>query len=113
MWWIDAAAGSVHSLPRSRGRVGEGATAHSGARTCPHPVPPPQAGEGTLEPMARCSSRRWHERALHQRGDVGAASRRGDGAALSLSAALVLDAAGGAHLLAGGAARLVGISAIL
>ena len=54
-----------------------------------------------------------HERAFHQRADAGAASRRRDGAALSLSAALVLDAAAGAHLLAGGAALRVGLSAAL
>src|SRR3979411_1818137 len=57
--------------------------------------------------------KRRHERALHQRSDVGPASRRGDGAALSLSPALVLDAAGGARLLAGRAALRVGISATL
>src|SRR5215471_6419575 len=54
-----------------------------------------------------------NERALNRCGDIGAASRRGDGAALYLSLALVLDAASGAHLLAGGAAPGVGISAVL
>src|SRR5689334_13833202 len=34
---------SVCSLPRLRGRVGEGVSA-----CCPLPVPPPQAGEGTM-----------------------------------------------------------------
>src|SRR5258708_14522177 len=54
-----------------------------------------------------------NERVFNRRSDIGAASRRGDGVALSLSLALVLDAASGAHLLAGGAAPGVGISAVL
>ena len=45
--------------------------------------------------------------------DARAASRRRDGAALSLSAALVLDAAARAHLLAGGAAVRLGLPAAL
>src|SRR5260370_5169265 len=54
-----------------------------------------------------------NERVFNRRSDIGAASRRGDGVALSLSPALVLDAASGAHLLAGGAAPGVVISAVL
>src|SRR6516165_10073189 len=54
-----------------------------------------------------------NERAFKRCSDVGAASRRRDGVALSLSLALVLDAASGAHLLAGGAAPGVGVSAVL
>ena len=55
------AANAVRSLPRLRGRVGVGACLHessfmlairSSLSACPLPVPPPQAGEGTLEPMA-------------------------------------------------------------
>ena len=48
--------------------------------------------------------------ACHERGDLGAAPHRRHGAALSLSAALVLDAAARAHLLAGGAAASSGAS---
>src|SRR2546428_13888544 len=54
-----------------------------------------------------------NERVFNRCSDVGAASRRRDGVALSLSLALVLDAASGAHLLAGGAAPGVGSSAVL
>src|SRR5260370_4289873 len=54
-----------------------------------------------------------NERAVHQRHYAGAASRRCDGAALSLSPALVLDAALGADLLAGGATLRLGLPAVL
>jgi hypothetical protein len=67
---IERAANSVRSLPRLRGRVGVGACVHqsslmfatrSSLHGCPLPVPPPQAGEGTLEPLVR-SVRRERER---------------------------------------------------
>ena len=59
---VQRAADAVRSLPRLRGRVGVGACVHKsllmlGTRDsldgCPLPVPPPQAGEGTLEPLGR------------------------------------------------------------
>jgi hypothetical protein len=41
------AADSVCSLPRLRGRGGEGAPCTVYLCACPLPIPPPQAGEGT------------------------------------------------------------------
>jgi hypothetical protein len=57
---VERAADAVRSLPRLRGRVGVGACMHeclsmlcTSLYVCPLPVPPPQAGEGTLEPLGR------------------------------------------------------------
>ena len=94
---VERAADAVRSLPRLRGRVGVGACVHkcssmlgTSLSVCPLPVPPAevecfrlrpintvadlgytrgrlQAGEGTLEPLARDRWRscgeRWHGRA--------------------------------------------------
>jgi hypothetical protein len=52
------AANSVCSLPRLRGRVGEGANSTS-LSTYPLPIPPPQSGEGTTSsapPNYPCST---------------------------------------------------------
>src|SRR5262249_59603209 len=48
----ERAAISVRSLSRLRGRGGEG-DACTNLDACPLPVPPPQAGEGTQEPIMR------------------------------------------------------------
>jgi hypothetical protein len=45
-WSTARAANSVCSLPRLRGRGGEGAPGTVYLCACPLPIPPPQAGEG-------------------------------------------------------------------
>jgi hypothetical protein len=46
-WSATHAANSVCTLPRLRGRGGEGAPCTVYLCVCPLPNPPPQAGEGT------------------------------------------------------------------
>src|SRR5205085_9885002 len=67
----------------------------------------------TSRAVAAKRARRRNERGRDQRGDEGAASHRGDGAALRLPVTLVLDPAAGADLLAGGAALRMEISAVI